>query len=384
MVKIIAMNRQKPHGKSQKDLSAAVTTRARQASTEEQMRELKAQIHRWGEELGFQQLGIADTNLQEHEQHLQDWLQQGMHGQMDYMQRHGTRRSRPAELIPGTLRVISVRMDYLPEQAESAQELLQQPEKALISRYALGRDYHKLMRQRLQKLADRIAASVEPFAYRVFVDSAPVLEKALAAKAGLGWIGKHSNLLNKDAGSWFFLGEIYTDLPLPADQEVSNHCGSCTRCLDICPTQAIIAPYQVDARRCISYLTIELRESIPLELRPLMRNRIFGCDDCQFVCPWNRYAEFSREDDFSPRPGLDAAQLLELFSWTEAEFLQRTEGSAIRRIGHDCWLRNIAVALGNAPRSTAVAEGLQAQLQHPNPMVREHVQWALQQQSGST
>ena len=347
------------------------------------MCELKAQIQQWGEELGFQQLGVADTDLKKDEQHLQDWLQQGMHGQMDYMQRHGTRRSRPEELIPGTLRVISVRMDYLPEQAESAQELLQQPEKALISRYALGRDYHKLMRQRLQKLADRIAASVEPFAYRVFVDSAPVREKALAAKAGLGWIGKHSNLLNKDAGSWFFLGEIYTDLPLPLDQEVSNHCGSCTRCLDICPTQAIIAPYQVDARRCISYLTIELRESIPLELRSLMGNRIFGCDDCQFVCPWNRYAEFSREDDFAPRPGLDAAQLLELFSWTEAEFLERTKGSAIRRIGHDCWLRNIAVALGNAPRSSAVAEGLQARLQHPNPMVREHVLWALQQQPGS-
>ncbi|HET6564930.1 MAG TPA: tRNA epoxyqueuosine(34) reductase QueG [Xanthomonadales bacterium] len=377
------MNQQKPHGKPQKDSSAAVTSSARQTFTEAQLRELKTQIQHWGEELGFQQLGIADTDLQEDERHLQDWLQQGMHGQMEYMQRHGTRRSRPAELIPGTLRVISVRMDYLSEQAESAQELLQQPEKALISRYALGRDYHKLMRQRLQKLADRIAASVGPFAYRVFVDSAPVLEKALAAKAGLGWIGKHSNLLNKDAGSWFFLGEIYTDLPLPLDQGVSNHCGSCTRCLDICPTQAIIAPYQVDARRCISYLTIELRESIPQELRPLMGNRIFGCDDCQFVCPWNRYAEFSREDDFAPRPGLDAAQLLELFSWTEAEFLKRTEGSAIRRIGHDCWLRNIAVALGNAPRSSAVAEGLQARLQHPNPMVREHVLWALQQQSGS-
>jgi epoxyqueuosine reductase len=301
---------------------------------------------------------------------------------MEYMQRHGTRRSRPAELVPGTIRVISARMDYLPEHAAEARELLQQPEKALISRYALGRDYHKVMRRRLQQLATRIAATVEPLAYRVFVDSAPVLEKALAAKAGLGWIGKHSNLLNKDAGSWFFLGEIYTDLPLPPDEAVANHCGSCTRCLDICPTRAIIAPYQVDARRCISYLTIELRGSIPVELRPLMGNRIFGCDDCQFVCPWNRYAEFSGEEDFAPRPGLDAAELLGLFSWTETEFLQRTEGSAIRRIGHACWLRNIAVALGNAPYSPAIVAGLQKRRQHPDAMVREHVLWALQQHAG--
>jgi epoxyqueuosine reductase len=234
------------------------------------------------------------------------------------------------------------------------------------------------MRARLQRLAARIEASIGEFGYRVFVDSAPVLEKALAAKAGLGWIGKHSNLLNKSAGSWFFLGEIYTDLPLPVDSSVENHCGSCARCMDVCPTQAIIAPYQVDARRCVSYLTIELRDSIPPELRPLMGNRIFGCDDCQFVCPWNRYAQFSKEDDFSPRPGLDAAELLELFSWSEEEFLQRTEGSAIRRIGYACWLRNIAVALGNAPPSALIAAALHARQDHADEMVREHVLWALQ------
>lgn len=384
MIKIIAMNSNKPHEFSQTSAKPVDSAEASYTWSDTQLLQLKIDIQSWGRELGFQQLGVADTDLQQHEQHLLDWLQQGMHGQMDYMQRHGTRRSRPAELLPGTIRVISARMDYLPEQARPAQDVLQHPEQALISRYALGRDYHKLVRQRLQKLANRIAAAVEPFAYRVFVDSAPVLEKALAAKAGLGWIGKHSNLLNKEAGSWFFLGEIYTDLPLPLDEAVGNHCGSCTRCLDICPTQAIIAPYRVDARRCISYLTIELRESIPVELRPLMGNRIFGCDDCQFVCPWNRYAEFSREDDFAPRPGLDAVQLLDLFSWTEAEFLQRTLGSAIRRIGHACWLRNIAVALGNAPPSAAIVAGLQSRLQHPDPMVREHVLWALQQQADCT
>ncbi|MDZ4730718.1 MAG: tRNA epoxyqueuosine(34) reductase QueG [Xanthomonadales bacterium] len=372
------MNRTKPHRQNNSATTTVLPGAGKVAGwPEEKLQELKSDIQRWGSELGFQQLGVADIDLQEHEQYLLDWLQQGLHGQMSYMQRHSTRRSRPAELLPGTLRVISVRMDYLSEQAESAEHLLQQPEQALISRYALGRDYHKLMRQRLQKLASRIEQSIGTFGYRVLVDSAPVLEKALAAKAGLGWIGKHSNLLNKDAGSWFFLGEIYTNLPLPIDQPVNNHCGSCTRCLDICPTQAIISPYRVDARRCISYLTIELRESIPVELRPLMGNRIFGCDDCQFVCPWNRYAEFSREDDFAPRPGLDAAQLLELFSWSEEEFLQRTEGSAIRRIGHACWLRNIAVALGNAPSTPNIINGLKARLDHPLEMVLEHVQWAL-------
>jgi len=382
MVKSIAMNREKPHLQKPNDCSSLEPDSTTVSDwSVEQLQAMKVDIIRWGQELGFQQLGVADTELGEHEQHLLNWLDQEMHGQMSYMQSHGTRRSRPAELLPGTLRVISARMDYLTQQAQDAQQLLQQPEQALISRYALGRDYHKLMRQRLQKLATQIENQFGSFGYRVFVDSAPVLEKALAEKAGLGWIGKHSNLLNKSAGSWFFLGEIYTDLPLPVDEPVNNHCGSCTRCIDICPTQAIVAPYRVDARRCISYLTIELRESIPLELRPLMGNRIFGCDDCQFVCPWNRYAQFSQEDDFSPRPGLDAAQLLELFSWTEEEFMRRTEGSAIRRIGYPCWLRNIAVALGNAPSSSRIIAGLNSRIAYPDEMVREHVLWALQKQA---
>ena len=299
------------------------------------------------------------------------------------MQRHGTRRSRPDELVPGTLRVISARMDYLAPTARPAAELMEQPGKALISRYALGRDYHKIIRKRLQKLAQRIELEIGPFGYRVFTDSAPVLEKALAEKAGLGWIGKHSNLLHRSAGSWFFLGEIYTDLPLPVDQKVENHCGNCTRCLDYCPTGAIVAPYQVDARRCISYLTIELRDAIPEALRPLMGNRIFGCDDCQVVCPWNRFAQFSNEDDFTPRDGLDAVELVALFYWTEEEFLRRTEGSAIRRIGYDCWLRNIAVALGNAPRHERVIGALESRRSHSSELVREHVEWALTQHASN-
>lgn len=345
---------------------------------EHRLAELATQIKQWGVELGFQKLGISDTDLAEHEKHLQDWLDDGFHGEMHYMARHGTRRSRPASLLPGTVRVICARMDYLPEGARQAEVLLTEPEKALVSRYALGRDYHKVLRKRLQKLADRIESKIGDFGYRVFVDSAPVLEKALAEKAGLGWIGKHSNLLSREAGSWFFLGEIYTDLPLPVDSPGEEHCGSCRRCIDVCPTQAIVAPYRVDARRCISYLTIELRSAIPESLRPAIGNRIFGCDDCQFVCPWNRFAQFSEEDDFSPRPGLDAAQLVELFSWTEADFLRRTEGSAIRRIGYECWLRNIAVALGNAPTGDAVIEALEMRREHPSEMVREHVNWALQ------
>jgi epoxyqueuosine reductase len=338
---------------------------------------LASDIRRWGKELGFQQLGFADIELGEHEQHLLNWLDKGYHGEMGYMSRHGIRRSRPAELLPGTCRVISVRMDYFPPDTTPIDDLLEDKEKGFVSRYALGRDYHKLMRQRLQKLSTRIETEIGSFGYRVFVDSAPVLEKALAEKAGLGWIGKHSNLLNKEAGSWFFLGEIYTDLPLPVDQPVSEHCGDCTRCIDVCPTQAIVGPYQVDARKCISYLTIELRSSIPEPLRPLMGNRIYGCDDCQAVCPWNRFADFTGEDDFHPRNGLDAPQLVELFSWQEDEFLKRTEGSAIRRIGHECWLRNIAVALGNAAGSEAVIDALQSRTDHPSEMVREHVNWAL-------
>lgn len=340
-------------------------------------------IKAWGQELGFQQVGISDIDLTEHEQHLQTWLDKGWHGEMEYMARHGTKRSRPDELIPGTLRVISVRMDYLPNEAQSPAELIDDPVRAYISRYALGRDYHKVMRKRLQTLATKISSEIGETGYRVFVDSAPVLEKALAEKAGLGWIGKHTNLINDKAGSWFFLGEIYTSLPLPVDTPAKNHCGSCVRCIDICPTQAIIAPYQLDARRCISYLTIELRGSIPVELRPLIGNRIYGCDDCQLVCPWNRFAQSTDEDDFTPRHQLDTATLLTLFSWTESEFLRYTEGSAIRRIGHDCWLRNIAVALGNSANNSdsnnalAIRAALIAQQDHPSELVREHVLWAL-------
>lgn len=345
------------------------------------MVQLLGRIRKWSSRLGFQKLGISDIDLEKHENRLAEWLADGFHGEMEYMSRHGTRRSRPAELIPGTVRVICVRMDYLSTEAQSADSLLDEPDKALISRYALGRDYHKVMRNRLQKLADRIEAEIGHFGYRVFVDSAPVLEKALAEKAGLGWIGKHSNVLSRKAGSWFFLGEIYTDLPLPVNQPSQNHCGSCRRCIDVCPTRAIVAPYRVDARRCISYLTIELRNSIPEPLRAGVGNRIFGCDDCQMVCPWNRFAQFSEEDDFKPRPGLDAADLIELFTWSEPEFLERTAGSAIRRIGYECWLRNIAVALGNATSTDAVKNALYSRCNHPSPLVREHVSWALAQHS---
>ena len=341
------------------------------------MIELAEHIRRWGQELGFQQVGFSDIELGDHEIHLNNWLSQGFHGDMQYMQRHGTRRSRPDELEPGTLRVISVRLDYLPRSAADIEKLLADASKGVVSRYAVGRDYHKLMRKRLQKLARQIEAHIGPFGYRVFVDSAPVLEKALAEKAGLGWIGKHTNLINKHAGSWFFLGEIYTDLPLPVDTPADEHCGACTKCIDICPTQAIVAPFTVDARRCISYLTIELRGSIPEEFRALMGNRIYGCDDCQLVCPWNRFAQPTREADFAPRHGLDAPQLIVLFEWNEEQFLQRTEGSAIRRIGFECWLRNIAVALGNAPTSVAIIKALQSRLQYDSEMVREHVAWAL-------
>ncbi|MBK1719405.1 tRNA epoxyqueuosine(34) reductase QueG [Thiocystis violacea] len=333
-------------------------------------------IKTWGRELGFQQIGITDTDLSLAESRLLEWLGHGYHGEMEYMARHGTRRSRPADLVPGTLSVISARMDYRPESQAAMQRALADPANALVARYALGRDYHKVLRARLQRLADRIIASIGPFGYRVFVDSAPVMEKPLAEKAGLGWIGKHSNLIHPRAGSWFFLGEIYTDLSLPIDQPLANHCGRCQACLDICPTRAIVAPYQVDGRRCISYLTIELHGAIPEELRPLMGNHIHGCDDCQLVCPWNRFAQRTEESDFLPRHGLDTATLLELFAWDEETFLKRTEGSAIRRLGHERWLRNLAVALGNAPTSPAIATALQSRLDHPSPIVREHVEWA--------
>jgi len=345
----------------------------------ERMAALAQQIKAWALDLGFQQLGIADTDLGEAEARLLDWLGRGYQGEMGYMAGHGTRRSRPAELIPGTLRVISARLDYLPEAQSAMHKRLADPATAFVSRYALGRDYHRLLRARLQRLATRIEAAVGPFGYRVFTDSAPVLEKPLAAEAGLGWIGKHTNLINARAGSWFFLGEIYTDLPLPADTPATDRCGTCRACLDACPTQAIVAPYVLDARLCISYLTIELKGPIPEPLRPLMGNRIYGCDDCQLACPWNRFASLSCEADLKPRWGLDSATLIELFGWDETVFLQRTEGSAIRRIGHLSWLRNIAVALGNAPPSPARAAALGARLDHPSDLVREHVAWALAQ-----
>ena len=339
---------------------------------------LATDIKTWATELGFQQVGITGIDLSEDEGHLLDWLEQGMHGEMAYMERHGKKRSRPDLLRPGTIRVISARMDYLPPQANAAESVLDSKDSAYISRYALGRDYHKVMRSRLKKLARRIETSIGPFGYRVFTDSAPVLEKALARNAGLGWIGKHSNLLHPQAGSWFFIGEIYTDLPLPTDVKFAGeHCGACTACIDVCPTQAIVGPYRVDARRCISYLTIEYQGVIPEEFRAAMGNRIYGCDDCQLVCPWNRFAQYTSEPDYQPRHRLDEVSLFECFLWSEDEFHEKTAGSAIRRIGYECWLRNVAVALGNAPTSAAVVNALSQRKDHPSALVREHVDWAL-------
>lgn len=341
---------------------------------------LTNQIKTQAKKLGFQQLGISDIKLDEDEQHLNDWLAAGMHGEMEYMQRHGSKRSHPEELIPGTCRVISVRMDYLPPDASHPKKVLGNDKLAYISRYAMGRDYHKLMRQRLQRLTDFIQEKTVDSSFRVFVDSAPVLEKALARNAGLGWIGKHSNLINKQAGSWFFLGEIYTDLPLLVDEPfTTQHCGHCQACIDVCPTNAIIGPYQVDARKCISYLTIELRGSIPVQYRQAIGNRIYGCDDCQLICPWNRFAQNTEESDFRTRHGFDTPKLIELFKWTETEFLNKTEGSAIRRIGYACWIRNIAVALGNANTSQEIIDALQARRDDPSELIREHVVWALEQ-----
>ncbi len=338
---------------------------------------LTAQIKDWGQELGFQQLGISGVELPEDERRLLAWLDAGRHGEMGYMQEHGTRRSRPGELVPGTLRVISARMDYWPAEAADARGLLERPELAYVARYALGRDYHKLLRARLQKLADRIQGEIGAFGYRAFTDSAPVLEKALARGAGLGWIGKHTNLINKSGGSWFFLGELFTDLPLPLDEAASDHCGSCRACMDVCPTGAIVAPYELDARRCIAYLTIEHKGPIPVEFRAAMGNRVFGCDDCQLFCPWNKFAQATSEGDFKPRHGLDQAKLTELFGWSEEDFLKRTEGSAIRRTGYIGWLRNIAVGLGNAPTSDEVVRALKSRESHESELVREHVRWAL-------
>ena len=338
---------------------------------------LARQIKQWGTDLGFQQVGIADSELGKAETRLLDWLGKGFHGEMDYMERHGTKRSRPFDFVPGTLRVIAARMNYSPPGARDSHDVMKDGTRAFISRYALGRDYHKLMRARMQKLADRIWQEVGEFRYRVFTDSAPVMEVELAGKAGLGWRGKHTLLLNREAGSYFFLGEIYTDLPLPPDKPQEDHCGTCQKCIDVCPTQAIIGPYQLDARRCISYLTIEHKGSIPEELRPLIGNRVYGCDDCQLVCPWNKFASPSGEPDFAVRNGLDDATLVELFGWSEAEFHERLAGSAIHRIGHERWLRNLAVGLGNAPRSRAIADALKKRADHPSKIVREHVNWAL-------
>jgi epoxyqueuosine reductase len=340
---------------------------------------LVADLRRWSTELGFARLGIARIDLARDEAHFLDWLRAGFNGEMAYMSRHGSKRTRPAELLPGTVSCVSVRMDYWPKGAADAEATLADRSVAYVSRYALGRDYHKLMRRRLQQLCDRIERQVGPFGHRVFTDSAPVLEKALARNAGLGWIGKHTNLIDRDAGSYFFLGEIYLDLDLPAERASTAHCGTCSACLPACPTGAIVGPYRLDARRCISYLTIELAGSIPVEFRHSIGNRIYGCDDCQLVCPWNKFARPTAEKDFAVRHGLDNSQLADLFSWSEAQFLERTRGSAIRRIGYERWLRNIAVALGNAPSSPAMIEALRSRAEHPSALVREHVHWALAQ-----
>ena len=341
-------------------------------------------IKQWARELGFQQTGIADCDLSAAEPRLLAWLEKGWHGDMDYMARHGTARSRPSALVPGTLRVISARMDYLPGGARKIEEVLGEPGRAAIARYALGRDYHKVLRSRLQQLADRITTAVGEFQYRVFTDSAPVMEVELATKAGIGWRGKHTLLLNREAGSYFFLGDIYTDLPLPVDKPQVEHCGTCSKCISVCPTQAIVAPYQLDARRCISYLTIEHKGTIPEALRPLIGNRVYGCDDCQMVCPWNRFAQTSKELDFAVRNGLDNATLAELFAWSENEFKDKLAGSAIRRIGYERWLRNLAVGLGNALRvlgdeaqRRVIRDSLQAKADHQSALVREHVAWGL-------
>lgn len=341
---------------------------------------LAENIKTWGRELGFQQIGISDIDLSEADGHLQTWLQNNFHGDMEYMQRHGSMRSHPEELVPGTYRIISARMDYLPAEPQSI-EVLNNSSLAYISRYALGRDYHKVIRRRLQKLADLIQENTGEFGYRALVDSAPVLERAIAEKAGLGWIGKNTMLINKKAGSWFFLGELFTDLPLPIDSKEDEHCGTCSTCLDICPTDAFVGPNKLDARKCISYLTIELRTSIPEELRPLMGNRVFGCDDCQLCCPWNKFSSPTKEKDFSPRHELDRNELITLFNWTEEEFLEKTAGSPIRRIGYECWQRNLAVGLGNADSSPEIKAALQNKINHPSALIKEHVEWALAQQN---
>jgi epoxyqueuosine reductase len=349
--------------------------------------QLVSQIQAWGRELAFSQIGVAGVNLSAAEPGLKAWLDAGFHGDMGYMASHGMKRARPAELVPGTVSVLTARMDYLPQgtpEGWPATELarLQRPGEAVVSLYARGRDYHKVLRSRLQKLAERIAAEVGPLGHRVFTDSAPVLEAELAQRSGQGWRGKHTLVLNREGGSMFFLGEIYLDMALPPTEPVTDHCGACTACITACPTQAILGPQRLDARRCISYHTIEHPGPLPEDLRPLIGNRIYGCDDCQLVCPWNKFAQRSPLPDFDPRPGLTGATLMALFAWSESEFLRRTEGSAIRRIGHARWLRNLAVAMGNALRladDPAVRSALATHLQHPDATVREHVVWALAQ-----
>ncbi len=381
------------------------------------LRSLAQNIKTWGRELGFGAIGISDTDLSAAEAPLAAWLEAGCHGEMDYMAKHGMKRARPAELVAGTLRVITARIAYLPAHALSEepaasepheappghdwraaeQARLADPSAAVVSIYARGRDYHKVMRNRLQQLSEKIQAEIGAFGYRVFTDSAPVLEVELAQKAGIGWRGKHTLLLQRDAGSLFFLGEIYVDVPLPTDAETSpevapetpgSHCGSCTRCIGACPTGAIVGPYKVDARLCISYLTIELKGSIPVEMRPLIGNRVYGCDDCQLVCPWNKFAQAAPVADFDVRHGLDRASLVELFGWSADEFDTRMQGSAIRRIGYESWLRNLAVGMGNALRASrdtlsaeareAIVEALRRRADDPSAVVREHVQWALE------
>lgn len=345
------------------------------------LNQLAENIKAWGKALGFQQVGICDIDLSRHEAHLQTWLDNGYHGDMSYLETHGMKRARPAELVPGTLRVISVRMDYLPPDAAFARNLKNR-QKAYISRYALGRDYHKVLRNRLKKLGEKIKAACADTQFRPFVDSAPVLEHALAEKAGIGWTGKHSLTLNKDAGSWFFLGELFVNLPLPVDIPATDGCGSCTACITICPTQAIVAPYVVDGRRCISYLTIEQSGPIPVEFRKAMGNRVYGCDDCQLICPWNRYAQVTEEEDFHPRASLKGQDLLALFHWDEQTFLKNTEGSAIRRIGFEAWQRNLSVGLGNADYDPAIVDALLAKLSTVSDMLQEHFEWAIAEQRG--
>ncbi len=347
--------------------------------TQLNVKQLSQKIKEWGRTLGFSDIGISDLDLAEAGEHLNQWLSKQYHGEMDYMSKHGSKRYQPAELVPKTISIISVRLDYMPAQLKPYNSLLKEPQKAAISRYALGRDYHKVIRNKLKKLTQKITAEIGSFNCRVFTDSAPVMEKAIAEKAGLGWIGKHSNLINSKAGSYFFLGEIYTDLPLEADRKATFHCGSCTQCIQDCPTQAIVAPFQVDARKCISYLTIENKGEIPVEFRKAMGNRIYGCDDCQMVCPWNKFTQNTQEHDFHPRYRLDDVELLTLFNWSEAEFLQKTEGSPIRRIGYQCWQRNIAVALGNVKPSQKIISALKSKLTSSTEMVKSHIRWAIEE-----